>query len=135
MAKRVNRADHVRRRWEMAKKPATGRLTERVKFQRMRLGNPDLPNDYGNLVQMWVDDISVAAEFIHLRGGESVLAGRLQGRHTQVIRVRSSAGSRAVSTDWRVTDTRRGQVFNIRDITEVEGGLYLDMLCETGVAV
>ena len=113
----------------------SGDLTERVTLAKRSAANPDAPLDVGNTEGGWVDQGTVWAQFIHLRGGESVLAGRLQGRHTQVVRVRASEMTRLVETDWRVTDARTGVEFAIRDVTFDPGRAAVDLLCESGVAV
>lgn len=112
-----------------------GLLTERVTLAKRLMANPDAPDDYGNVVAEWVDQGEVAAQFVHLRGGEGVMAGRLEGRHTQVIRVRASALTRQVAPNWRVTDARRGTEFAVRDVTFDPGRAFVDLLCESGVAV
>lgn len=113
-----------------------GKLRERVTFDRRIDTNPDAPADYGNVVSEWVQQFTCAAEYIHLRGSETVMAGRLQGRHPQVVRVRSSSLTRQVATDWRVRDTRRGTEFAIRDVTiDPDGdGAAVDILVESGPA-
>lgn len=113
----------------------SGDLTERVTLAKRSETNPDDPRDIGNVEGAWVDQGTVWAQFIHLRGGEEVLAGRLQGRHTQVIRVRASTLTRAIATDWRVTDARTGVQFAIRDVTLDPGRAAIDLLCESGVAI
>ena len=98
--------------------------------------NPDSPIDYGGTVADWSDQGTVAAEFVHLRGGETVMAGRLQGRHPLVVRVRASALTREVGPDWRLTDTRTGTVYAVRDVTVHPDGdrAWIDILCESGTA-
>ena len=119
----------------MARQPQAQDLTQRVAFDRREEINPDFPDDLGNTVSGWVEQFQARAAFIHLRGGETVMAGRLQGRHTQIIRVRSSSLSRSVSTDWRVRDARSGVAYNIRDISpDEETRMWIDLLCERGVA-
>lgn len=113
---------------------SAGALRERVNLSQRETQNPDAPNDYGNTIDAWVEQGTVAAQYIHVRGSETVLAGRLAGQHTQVIRVRASALTRQVSTDWRVTDARTGQEFNVRDVTLDPRRRYVDLLCEAGVA-
>jgi SPP1 family predicted phage head-tail adaptor len=83
----------------------------------------------------WAEQFQRRAGFTHLRGGEKVLAARLEGTHTLVIRVRSSTGTRTVTTDWRVRDVRTGTAYNIRDITPTEDRMFLDILAQSGVAV
>ena len=113
---------------------SAGALRERVNLSQRETQNQDAPNDYGNTIDAWVEQGTVATQYIHLRGSETVLAGRLAGQHTQVIRVRASALTRQVSTDWRVTDARTGQEFNVRDVTLDPRRRYVDLLCEAGVA-
>lgn len=117
----------------MADKNA-GALYYRVGLQVRVDDNPDSPVDYGNTVSEWQEQFAVRAEFIHLRGGEAVLAGRLEGRHTQVIRIRSSSASRTITTDWRVVDKRTGDIFNIRDIEHETNRRFIALTCEKGVA-
>lgn len=113
----------------------SGDLTERVTLSRRIETNPDAPNDYGNTVSDWVEQGTVWAQYIHLRGGEAVIAGRLTGRHPQIIRIRASALTRQVAADWKVTDARTGVDYAIRDVTLDPGRAVVDLLCERGVAV
>ena len=89
----------------------------------------------GNTVSDFVEQFQTRAEFIHLRGGESVLAGRLQGKHTQVIRVRNSSSTRMISTDWMLRDVRTGKSFDIRDIEQEVNRQFIALTCESGVAI
>lgn len=89
----------------------------------------------GNTVSDFVEQFQTRAEFIHLRGGESVLAARLQGKHTQVIRVRNSSSTRLISTDWMLRDVRTGKSFNIRDIEHEVNRQFIALTCESGVAI
>lgn len=88
----------------------------------------------GNTVSDFVEQFQTRAEFIHLRGGESVLAGRLQGKHTLVVRVRNSSNTRLISTDWMLRDVRTGKSFNIRDIEHEVNRQFISLTCESGVA-
>lgn len=108
-----------------------GRLVHKVAFDKREASDGD---NAGNYEGEWVEQFLCRAEFIHLRGGEAVLAGRLQGRHTQVIRIRVSQLSNAVTSDWRVRDVRRGTEFNIRDIEFEENRQFISLTCESGVA-
>jgi len=115
----------------MAKQISAGDLYYRVAFDK----RVEVEDGAGNTVGDWQEQFSCRAAYRHLRGGESVMAGRLQGKHTQVIIVRASSLTRSVSTDWRVRDVRNGEVFNIRDITHETDRRWVSMLCEKGVAV
>jgi SPP1 family predicted phage head-tail adaptor len=111
-----------------------GKMTERVTLAARTTENPDSPIDYGNTVSSWADQGSVWSEFVHLRGGEAVMAGRLQGRHTLVVRVRATPFTREVTSDWKVTDSR-GVEYAVRDVTPHVDRSSIDLLCESGVAV
>lgn len=117
----------------MADKWDDGDLYYRVDCQKEvdavdELGNP-VPGAGG-----WATQFSVRAAYRHLRGGEDVMAGRLQGRHTQVITVRSSSQTRQITAGWRLTDARDGTVFNVRDVTPETDRMWVSLLCERGVA-
>lgn len=106
-------------------------LFYRVAFDR----RVDVDDGYGNTKGDWQEKFQCRAAYRHLRGGESVMAGRLEGRHTQVITVRSSSQTRKVTTDWRVRDVRTGDEFNIRDVTQETDRQWISLLVERGVAV
>ena len=114
----------------------SGDLTERVTISSRVEMNPDAPNDYGNTVAEWVDQGTVWAGFTFLRGGENVMASRLSGKQPVVIRVRSSAFTRQITTDWRVTDARTGTAYAIRAVNPNpdKDRAAIDLLCESGVA-
>lgn len=118
----------------MARKPSGGDLVENVAFDMRVTGNPDSPADYGNTVLDFVEQFRRRAGYIHLRGGEAVIAGRLQGRHIQVVRVRSDSSTRQIMSDWRVRDVRTGIAYAVRDVSPTEDRRFLDVLCESGVA-
>jgi len=115
----------------MAKKPAASDLYEHVGFDK----HGTAPDGAGGTISAFTEQFTRRAAYIHLRGGETVMASRLAGRHTQVVRVRSDSQTRTVTTDWRVTDKRSGAVFNIKDITPSDDRAWLDFLAEKGVAV
>lgn len=107
-----------------------GDLIELVAFERRAATGDGL----GGAVGGWVEAFRARAAFVHLRGGESVQAARLEGRHVQVVRVRASAASGAVTSDWRIRDLRRGTVLAIRDVEPSGDRRTIDFLSETGVA-
>lgn len=118
----------------MAKPRSAGNLVHRVAFDRRINANPDSPADYGNTVGAWVEQFRARAGYIHLRGGEQVIAARLQSQHPQVIFVRRSANTLGVHPDWRIRDVRTGVTYNVRDVTLTEDRLWVDFLCQSGVA-
>ncbi len=114
----------------MTKHFGAGDLYECVGFEQPQTGS----DGGGGVLAGFVERFTVRAGYIHLRGGESVMAARLAGRHTQVIRVRASSGTKQVTRDWQIVDKRAGTVFNIRDITPSTDRAWLDFLAESGVA-
>ena len=101
---------------------------------RVTFSEPTRISDgYGNTTEGWTARGTVWAEVIHLKGGETVMAARLTGTHTQVFRIRRSALSRAVTTEWRADAD--GVAFNIRDVTRDPLGRFDELLCESGVAI
>ena len=114
----------------MADKNSAGLLHSKVALDKRE----DVDDGTGNTVSDWQEQFQTRAEFIHLRGSEAVMAGRLQGRHTQVIRVRISSNTRLITTDFRVRDTRRNIAFNIRDIEWETNRQFISLTCESGVA-
>ena len=75
------------------------------------------------------------AKFIYLRGGESVQGARLQGRQPVVATIRSCPEARAITTDWRMRDTARSVIYNIRSIVPTDNRQWLEITAESGVAV
>src|SRR5690606_13484729 len=95
-------------------------------------------DEYGNEIGGgFVTQFTCAARLAPLRGGETVMSGRLAGTQPYVCTIRSSTASREVTTDWQVVDARAGndangnpkRVFNITAITNPdERNAYLDLL-------
>jgi SPP1 family predicted phage head-tail adaptor len=115
----------------MSTDTGAGFLRERVAFDK----KTTVDDGAGGKATTWVEQFQRRAGFTHLRGGETVLAARLEGTHTIVIRVRSSTETRTIATDWRVRDIRTGTAYNIRDITPTDDRAFLDILAQSGVAV
>ncbi|MBZ9653543.1 phage head closure protein [Phyllobacterium lublinensis] len=114
----------------MAKKTNAGSLFYTVAFDK-RVQTDD---GFGNTVANWQEQFQARAAYRHLRGGEAVIASRLQGKHIQVVTVRAYTATKAVTTDFRVRDARTGQTFNIRDVTPHLDRQFIDFLIESGVA-
>lgn len=114
----------------MARRIDAGRLQHAVAFDRR-----DTATDaYGGHATTWEEQFACRAQFMHLRGGETAIAARLEGRHPLIARIHASADSRAVTADWRMRDTRTGIAYAVRDVTPSDDRLYLDVLVESGVA-
>lgn len=81
-----------------------GRLTERVAFDAPSGGT----DAFGGETESWAEAHVCAAQWIYGKGDESVQAARQAGRKAYKIKVRSSSKTRAVTTDHRMRDVRRG---------------------------
>lgn len=119
----------------MAKPMLAGRMTQKIAFEMREEVNPDHPHDEGNTRAEWIEQGCTAAELIPLRGGETVLAGRLQGTQTVILRLRSTSLTRRISSGWRARDIKAGTIYNIREITpDPVSRASIDILCQAGVA-
>lgn len=107
---------------------SAGSLKERVTFAV----RSEVDDGYGNTVSGWIEQFQRSAEYVHLRGGETVMASRLQNRHPQVIRVRACSQTRRTTAEWRIKDMRTGIEYAIRDVTLSTDRKWVDFLCERG---
>jgi head-tail adaptor len=112
-----------------------GELRHRVAFDKRQDVNPDAPEDLGNTVSVFVEQFVVSAKVQAKFGGEAVVAARLQGQQPVTIVVRQSSKTLLIQTDWRARDAREGTEYAIRSIVDPDdGGAWLELLCQTGVA-
>lgn len=108
-----------------------GALNHRVAFER----KGEQSDGAGGTTTDFTEQFTCAANIIHQRGGEAVMAGRLAGRSTVIMSVRQSSAHKLVDSDWRARDVRSGVIYNIRSITPSANRMWVDYLCESGVAV
>lgn len=109
-----------------------GDLRGRLSFQR-RLATDD---GYGNPVSgEWSEQFVCAARIQPLKGGEDVQAARLAGTQPVILAIRLSAAARLVTTAWRAVDTRRGTIYNLTSLANMdERGAMLEILAAAGKA-
>lgn len=111
-----------------------GRLSERLTFQARVIES----DGYGNTRGDFADEFTVSASVTPRLGGESVLAGRLTGRHLVNIVVRYSPETVMIGTDWRAVDARdTSKIYNIRDVIDPDPDRprrFIELLAERGVA-
>jgi SPP1 family predicted phage head-tail adaptor len=107
------------------------RLFESIAFDAVTSS----PDGYGGTIEGFAEQFIVRAARKFLRGGEGVQAARLEGKQPVVLTIRASSQSRTITTDWRARDTRSATVYNIRSVEPSENRAFLDLLCESGVAV
>lgn len=108
-----------------------GELRQRFQFAFRQAAKDGI----GNEQDTWIEQFEVWGKRTVLRGGENVMAARLEGTAPAVITIRSSIQARQITTDWRCTDFRTREVYNIRQVTLSEKRDYIDLLVEKGVAI
>lgn len=115
----------------MANLPTAGSLRERVAFD-VRL---PIDDGYGNTVSGFFEQqFECAAEFRPRGGSEAVVAARLEGRNVFGVYIRSSIQARQITTDWRMRDARRGEVYAIRAVDGITDRAFVYLTVESGVA-
>lgn len=119
-----------------------GRLNENVAFDE-RITQPD---GLGNEQEQFVEQFKRRAGFTYMRGGESVIASRLEGRQPIVVRVRRDSDTLRIAPDWRMRDGRNGSwqgaeenqywtgpTYAVRSIAPTDDRQFLDIMVESGV--
>ncbi|MGE0845837.1 MAG: phage head closure protein [Flavobacteriaceae bacterium] len=99
----------------------------------------DVSDGYGNHKGEWSSQFRRRAYIGPMRGGESVIAGRLEGTAPTIIVVRYSSETKAITSDWRVVellpDGTEGPAYAIRQAEDMERERqWITLLCERGVA-
>ena len=107
----------------------------------------DIDGGHGNYQQSFVEKFSCRAGFTFLRGTESVIAARLEGKQPIVVRVRSSSNTRRIATDWRMRDLRNGSwvgpvgeqywdgpIYAVQSVIRTEDRRWVDVTVMSGVA-
>lgn len=110
---------------------ASQMLSESVAFDRLT----ETPDGMGGYVVDWDELFACRAEFRYQKGGEAVEAGGLTGQATFKVRIPAHDGARALTSDYRMRDLRRGVVYNIREIDVVSDRANVWLVAESGVAV
>lgn len=82
----------------------------------------------------WVAQFLMSAQVHPLRGGEAVLASRLQGTQPYLVTARCTVASLGMTTDGRLRDTRTGATYDITSAVPREKRDYVDVLCVAGTA-
>lgn len=120
-----------------------GHLHEHVAFDR----RDQVEDGHGNYEDVFIQIFDCHAGFTYLRAGESVIAGRLEGRQPIIVRVRSSSNTRQIEPAWRMRDLRKGQwqgpsgedywdgpIYAVRSVIPTEDRMFIDVTVESGVA-
>ncbi len=106
-------------------------LRDRVSLEKRE----EIDDGYGGTVGAWVPQFERNACILLSKGGETVIASRLQSIQPALIIVRYDAETATITAAWRLIETRSGTVYNIRTSADMERrGRFITMLCESGVA-
>ena len=81
-----------------------GRLDKQLQFQRPF----EISDGAGNYTNGWQPEFTQAANIKFLRGGESVMASRLDAKQPAIVTIRASIQAKAITNDWRAVDPRGG---------------------------
>ncbi len=85
---------------------------------------------FGGQTEAWTEAHVCRAQWIYGKGDESVQAAREAGRAAYKIKVRSCAATRALTTDYRMRDVRRGTVWNIRECDAITDRAWVHLVVE-----
>lgn len=112
-----------------------GDLTELVAFET-RIWQPDGAGGHDGI---WNEAFRCRARVQPLAGGETVIAGRLQGRQPFVVSVRAEARTRAVTTQYRIRHLAPdGSINRIYKVTSPPADMdgkrrFVDILAVEGI--
>lgn len=118
-------------------------LCEKVAFDRREV----LQDGRGNVQGEFAEQFERYAGYTFMRGGEAVIASRLEGRQPIIVRVRRDSDTSLITSDWRIRDLGKGEwigtgndaywsgvILAIRSIIETTDHRFLDIMAESGVA-
>lgn len=113
----------------MARQNTTlGKMRARAAFQE-RIEEND---GFGNYVGRWVDRFERWTNLRLLRGGETVMAARLEARQPAILTVRKDSDTDQITADWRVLVNGREYAIKEPPRPSDDRSRY-ELLCEYGV--
>jgi head-tail adaptor len=115
---------------ELLTRSGAGRLDQRIAFD-MRI---EIDDGYGNTVGEFQEQFDCAAELVWHRGGEAVIAARLDSRQPVTIRIRKSSATMTIKPAWRARNVRTADEFQIRTVNPDNSRAMIELFCEAGVA-
>lgn len=113
--------------------PKAGDLDHRLAFDKRTV----VDDGFGNTVSgPFAEQFRVDAGVRPIKGGEQVMAARLQGTQPVIITVRKSGQTDLITTDWQARDVRSRTVYAIKaPPADMEGKrAWLDILATAGEA-
>lgn len=111
-----------------------GDLRSKVRLEKRGI----VDDGFGNPVAGdWEAQFTRSAYIGPLKGGESVIAARLEGRQPAVIVLRYSALTRTITNEWRAVEIRQDGtevIYAIADARDMENRRrHITLLCEAGI--
>lgn len=110
------------------------RLRHLVRFDK----KVEVEDPAGGTTSDWVPQFTCWADIRPLKGGESVIAQRLQSSQPVMIFVRSEQRTQAITSAWRavkVVDGAPSRYFALKTAEDMEGDQkFITMLAEAGAA-
>ncbi|MHA6645636.1 phage head closure protein [Mesorhizobium sp. A623] len=104
-------------------------LRDRVSLEK----EEEVDDGYGGVTGQWVAQFERDACILLSKGGETVIASRLQSIQPALIIVRFDAETSTITADWRLIEVRSGTTYNIRTSADMERrGRWWTMLCDAG---
>lgn len=104
-------------------------LRDRVSLEKQE----EVDDGYGGVTGQWVVQFERDACILLSKGGETVIASRLQSIQPALIIVRFDAETSTITADWRLIEVRSGTTYNIRTSADMERrGRWWTMLCDAG---
>lgn len=112
--------------------PGAGDLRDRLRFEK-RAATQD---EYGNAVTgEFASQFIRSVQIMPLKGGEDVIASRLQGTQPVIIIARFDTMTRTVTPEWRAVHVADGTVYAIRTAVDMDRKhQWIEMMAEAGVA-
>jgi head-tail adaptor len=114
-----------------------GRLERRLQFQSPK----EIDDGAGNYTQGFEPQFECAASVTFMKGGEQVLASRLEQVSPVIIAVRSANATRRITGEWRAEDMRSGAIYMVKETPRhpvrkdgSEDRSMLEFLATSGVA-
>jgi SPP1 family predicted phage head-tail adaptor len=104
-------------------------LRDRVSLEKQE----EVDDGYGGVTGQWVAQFERGACILLSKGGETVIASRLQSIQPALIIVRFDSETATITADWRLIEVRSGTTYNIRTSADMERrGRFITMLCDAG---
>lgn len=107
---------------------SAGKMRDRIRFDQRGLD--------ANQVRQgpWVEGFTVSAETTWLRGGEGVVAQRLEGKQPVAFSIRDSVQARMITTGFRAVDIRTHRTFDVTAVSPSKTPRFIDVLAVSGGA-